>query len=363
VRLIADAAAVKGKLAISAVELERKSAQLEALNKLVTYLKLNSSLFSAAVPTLPVAAVTSTPQHLISTTIDGLRESLASRSVEVAFWRESHEQMVTALLFAEEELQTQTAARIKCEKQIQSESAAFAAALAAAENRYSTLQEQAGDFIAQTEELARVIDKKNNELIQASQNHSEYVQTTTRLLEQQELALAALQRHSIQLSSNRTSSSPAASSAAIVIEQDDRPRFGSGEDQLVQTLRLQIQELEEQLSLQPRITRINLNPSYQPSSSTSPASRVSISEYIPPPLPPSELLEEVGFLATNASTFISLASSDPTSLVASVSASLDELGRFAQTLCLPTRSLLAFQYVRIEILICTAGSMMQLGPV
>jgi hypothetical protein len=217
---------------------------------------------------------------------------------------------------------------------MQSESTAFAAALAAAENRYSTLQEQAGDFIAQTEELARVIDKKNNELIQASQNHSEYVQTTTRLLEQQELALAALQRHSIQLSSNRTSSSPAASSAAIVIEQDDRPRFGSGEDQLVQTLRRQIQELEEQLSLQPRITRTNLNPSYQPSSSTSPASRVSISDYIPPPLPPSELLEEVGFLATNASTFISLASSDPTSLVASVSASLDELGRFAQSLCL-----------------------------
>ena len=334
-RLIADAAAVKGKLAISAVELERKSAQLEALNKLVTYLKLNSTLFSAAVPTLPVAAVASTPQRLISATLDDLRESLASRSVEVAFWRESHEQMVTALLFAEEELQTQTAARIKCEKQMQSESTAFAAALAAAENRYSTLQEQAGDFIAQTEELARVIDKKNNELIQASQNHSEYVQTTTRLLEQQELALAALQRHSIQLSSNRTSSSPAASRAAIVIEQDDRPRFGSGEDnQLVQTLRLQIQELEEQLSLQPRITRTNLNPSYQPSSSTSPASRVSISDYIPPPLPPSELLEEVGFLATNASTFISLASSDPTSLVASVSASLDELGRFAQSLCL-----------------------------
>lgn len=334
-RLIADAAAVKGKLAISAVELERKSAQLEALNKLVTYLKLNSTLFSAAVPTLPVAAVASTPQHLISATLDDLRESLASRSVEVAFWRESHEQMVTALLFAEEELQTQTAARIKCEKQMQSESTAFAAALAAAENRYSTLQEQAGDFIAQTEELARVIDKKNNELIQASQNHSEYVQTTTRLLEQQELALAALQRHSIQLSSNRTSSSPAASRAAIVIEQDDCPRFGSGEDnQLVQTLRLQIQELEEQLSLQPRITRTNLNPSYQPSSSTSPASRVSISDYIPPPLPPSELLEEVGFLATNASTFISLASSDPTSLVASVSASLDELGRFAQSLCL-----------------------------
>lgn len=238
--------------------------------------------------------------------------------------------MTAALLFAEEELRTQTAARMRCEKEVHSISTEFAAALKAAENRYSALQEQAGDFIAQNEELARIIDTKNQELLQAGHAHSEYVQSTTRLLEQQELALAELQRHSAPLSSVRPSSSTAINVHPFVNEQEDRPRFSSEEHiESVLKLRLQVQELQEQLLLQPRITRTNLNPSYEPSSSTSPASRVSISDYIPPPLPPSDLLEEVGFLATNASTNISLASGDPTSLVASVSASLDELGRFA----------------------------------
>jgi hypothetical protein len=328
VRLISDVASVKGQLAVSEVELERKSAQLEALDKLVTYLKRNSTLFSASAPTVPFAATSTTP-HSNPTIIDDLREALSSRSVEIAFWRESHQQMATALLFAEEELQAQTAARIKCENQIQFDSTEFAAALASAENRYLALQEQAGDLIAQTEKLARIIDAKNQELQQVSHTHSAYVQSTTRLLEQQELAMAEMQRHSFEFSSNQHSSLPSANGIECVFEHVDRPRSSNGQDfELVQKLRLQVQELQEQLSLQPRVTRANLNPTYEPSSSSSPASRVSISDYIPPPLPPSELLEEVGFLAGNDSTYISLASSDPTSLVASVSASLDELGRF-----------------------------------
>ncbi len=323
VRLISDAASIKGQLAVSQVELERKNAQLEALEKLVTYLKLNSRLFSASAPTLSLR-----PQHSNLTVIDELREALSSRLVEIAFWRESHQQMTTALLFAEEELQTQTAARVKCENQMHSNSTEFAAALAAAESRYSALQEQAGDFIAQAEKLSRIIDSKNHELMQASKTHSEYVQSTTRLLEQQELALAELQRQSAPVSSNLLSPSSTTNASAFMSEHEEWQLSRDRRDfDLVQQLRLQVQELQEQLLLQPRVIRTNLNPSYEASSSISSASRTSVSDYIPPPLPPSELLEEVGFLSSNNSAYISLASSDPTSLVASVSSSLDELGR------------------------------------
>ena len=232
--------------------------------------------------------------------------------------------MATALVFAEEELQTQTAAKALCEGRICSALAASASASVAAENRYSALQEQAGDLIAQTEELARIIVKKTQELLVSERTHSEYVQSTTKLLEQQELALAELQRQSIQFPSNQHSS-------AGVVAIDQGNALSSSDDtsiEVVHRLQSQVHDLEQQLSLQTRVTRTNLNPSYQPSSSTSPASRFSASEYIPPPLPPSELLDEVGFSPANAGTMISLASSDPTSLVASVSTSLDELGRF-----------------------------------
>jgi len=322
--MIADAAAARGELAIATVELDRKGAQLEALNKLVSYLKLHSTLFTAAAPTAP--AVAPSPHQSLSITVDALREALSARSVEVAFWRESHEQMATALVFAEEELRAQTAARSKCEEQSRSAAAACASALAAAESRYAALQEQAGDLIAQTEELSRIIDSKNDELRVAGRTHSEYVQATTQLLEQQELSLAELQRHTTNFPNHQHSSSSASSD--VLDHGSSLNLSNEGDVALVQTLRLQVQELEGQLLLQPRATRPNLNPSYQPSSSTSPAARVSASDYVPPPLPPSDLLDEVGFSFANAGTMISLASSDPTSLVATVSTSLDELGRF-----------------------------------
>jgi hypothetical protein len=331
IRFIADAASAKGELAIASVELERKSAQLEALNKLVAYLKLHSNLFSVAAPAISLAAVAPSPQQSHSTTVDALREALSSRSVEVAFWRESHQQMAAALVLAEEELQTQTTARSKCEEQMRCMSSASAAALAAAEHRYSSLQEQAGDLIAQTEELARIIDAKNSELQSVSQTHSEYVQSTTRVLEQQEVALAELQRHTIQFPGMQHSSTQ---SSRVVFDQDNSLSVSNHIDvQLVHKLQAQVQELEEQLLLQPRAARTNLNPSYKPSMSASPDSRTSLSDYVPPPLPPSDLLDEVGFSSTSAGTMISLASSDPTSLVASVSTSLDELGRFVSILC------------------------------
>ena len=324
IRMIADAAAAKGELAIASLELDRKSAQLEALNKLVMYLKLHSTLFTAA--PVPLSSVAPSAQQSLSSTVDALREALSARSVEVDFWRASHEQMATALVFAEEELRMQTAARTKCEEQMRSSSSASAIALATADNRYSALQEQAGDLIAQTEELSRIIDAKNDELRVLSRTHSEYVQSSTQLLEQQELALAEFQRHTTSFPSHQHSSS---SASGEVFNRGSSLNFSNENDiALVQTLRLQVQELEEQLLLQPRVTRPNLNPSYQPSSSTSPAARVSASDYMPPPLPPSELLDEVGFSFANAGTMISLASSDPTSLVATVSTSLDELGRF-----------------------------------
>jgi hypothetical protein len=325
-RAITDAAAARGQLAVTAVELDRKSAQLEALNKLVSYLKLHSTLFSASAPTPALASVAPSPQHSQSATIDGLRESLSLRTAEVAFWRESHEQMATALVFAEEELHAQTAAKAKCEEQARAAAAAAALDLAAAQNRYSALQEQAGDLIAQTEELARIIEQKNQEVAIAGRTHSEYVQYTTRLMEQHELALADMQRQTIQYSSSQLPSSTGTGDVAN--ESGDRP--GAVEDtsaESVKKLRLQVQELEEQLSHQTRTTRTNLNPTYNPSSSAAMESLVSALDYIPPPLPPSDLLDEVGFLSANAGTMISLASSDPTSLVASVSASLDELGR------------------------------------
>jgi hypothetical protein len=301
VRFIADAAYAKGELAIASVELERKSAQLEALNKLVAYLKLHSNLFSVAAPAISLAAVAPSPQQSHSTTVDALREALSSRSVEVAFWRESHQQMAAALVLAEEELQTQTTARSKCEEQMRCMSS------------------------------ARIIDAKNSELQSVSQTHSEYVQSTTRVLEQQEVALAELQRHTIQFPGMQHSSTQ---SSRVVFDQDNSLSVSNHVDvQLVHKLQAQVQELEEQLLLQPRAARTNLNPSYKPSMSASPDSRTSLSDYVPPPLPPSDLLDEVGFSSTSAGTMISLASSDPTSLVASVSTSLDELGRFVSILC------------------------------
>ena len=316
-RFITDAAAARAQLAISSVELDRKSAQLEALSKLVSYLKLHSTLFSVAVSTSPLDAIAASPQHSHTTALDALRESLSLRSAEVTFWRESYQQLATALVLAEEEVHTQAAAKTVCEEQMSS-------AMTAAENRYSALQEQAGDLIAQTEELARIIEEKNQELLVAGRTHSEYVNSTTKLLEQQELAMADLQRQSMQFSNIQNSSN-----GGVAIQQGSSSGISNESDTgLLHNMRLQIQELEGQLSLQTRATRTNLNPSYQPSSSTSPALRISASDYVPPPLPPSELLDEVGFSSTNAGSMISLASSDPTSLVATVSSSLDELGRF-----------------------------------
>ena len=322
-RFITDAAAARAQLAISSIELDRKSAQLEALSKLVSYLKLYSTLFSVAVSTSPLDAIAASPQHSHTTALDALREALSLRSAEVTFWRESYQQLAAALVLAEEEVHTQAAAKTVCEEQMSS-------AMTAAENRYSALQEQAGDLIAQTEELARIIEEKNQELLVAGRTHSEYVHSTTKLLEQQELAMADLQRQSMHFSNIQNSSN-----GGVAIQQgsSSTPHPSSGisnesDTGLLHNMRLQIQELEGQLSLQTRATRTNLNPSYQPSSSTSPALRISASDYVPPPLPPSELLDEVGFSSTNAGSMISLASSDPTSLVATVSSSLDELGRF-----------------------------------
>jgi hypothetical protein len=278
--------------------------------------------------------------------------------------------MATALVFAEEELQSQTAAKAKCEEQARAAAAAAAADRAAAQHRYSALQEQAGDLIAQTEELARIIDQKNQEAVVAGRAHSEYVQCTTRLLEQQELALADMQRRTIEYSSNQLSSSTGI--GGVVIESGDRPGAGDeSSSESVKKLRLQVQELEEQLSHQTRATRTNLNPTYNPSSSASMTSLVSALDYIPPPLPPSDLLDEVGFLSANAGTMISLASSDPTSLVASVSASLDELGKCVTLHFTPIPSarelislidtLLPFRHHRTT-LIRVAGYMTWLGP-
>jgi hypothetical protein len=329
-RLIADAAAVKAELAISAVELDRKSAQLEALNKLVSYLKVHSSLFSSAVPTIPLAAGVPAPSISHTANVYALQEALSSRCVEVAFWRESHEQMATALLFAEEELRNQTQARIQCEEQLRSASVETASALAAAQHRYSVLQEQVGDLIAQTEELSRIITAKDIEMLAAGERHTDYVTTTTRLLEQQELALAELQRHTISISNHHNLSVP---SFRVASDQHINQHSSSRSDaESVEVLRLQVQELEEQLLHQSRVTRPNLNPSYQPSHLLFPTLHASASDYVPPPLPPSDVLDEVGFIATNTGSMICLASDNPSSMVAAVSSSLNELGRFAELL-------------------------------
>ena len=70
--MIADAAAAKGELAIASLELDRKSAQLEALNKLVLYLNLHSTLFTAA--PVPLSSVAPSAQQSLSSTVDALRK-------------------------------------------------------------------------------------------------------------------------------------------------------------------------------------------------------------------------------------------------------------------------------------------------